>query len=124
VTGIGVNRYLILLTIIIFYMLMGCALNVIPVILITLPAIYPTVVALGFDPIWFGVISVILMEMGQITPPIGIICFAVSSVAEDVPIATVFKGIFPFVIAMMVCIAILILFPKIALFLPELAFRG
>lgn len=124
VTGIGVNKYVILFAIIFFYMLMGCALNVIPVILITLPAIYPTVVALGFDPIWFGVISVILMEMGQITPPIGIICFAVSSVAQDVPISTVFKGIFPFVIAMIVCIAILILFPQIALFLPELAFSG
>jgi len=122
VSGLSVNKYIILLTIIFFYMLLGCALNVIPLILITLPAIYPTVIALGFDPIWFGVISVILMEMGQITPPIGMICFAVSSVADDVPIATVFKGIIPFVFAMVVCLVLLIVFPQIALFIPQLAF--
>lgn len=122
VLNIGLNRYIVLAGIIIFYLLLGCTLNVIAVMLITLPAIFPTVVALGFDPIWFGVISVLLMEMGQITPPIGIIVFAVSSVAEDVPLEEIFKGILPFVLCMIICVLILTIFPQIALFLPELFF--
>jgi len=120
--NLGMNRYLILGAIIFFYIVLGCALNVIAVILITLPAIFPTITALGFDPIWFGVISVILMEMGQITPPIGIIVFAVSSVADGVPMEIVFKGIAPFVLCMIVCVLLLILFPQLALFLPGLFF--
>ena len=123
IVGMAVNRYIIFAAIVILYLLLGCVLNVIPIILLTMPAIFPTVLALNFDPIWFGVISVLLMEMGQITPPIGIIVFAVSSVAKDVPMETIFKGIFPFLACMIVCVIILTIFPHIALYLPNLIYK-
>jgi TRAP-type C4-dicarboxylate transport system permease large subunit len=123
VVGLDVNRYLVFGAIVLMYLILGCILNVIPIILLTLPAIFPTILALEFDPIWFGVISVILMEMGQITPPIGIIVFAVASVAKDVPMETIFKGVIPFVLCMIICVIILAAFPQIALFLPNLLFN-
>ncbi|MBN1103717.1 MAG: TRAP transporter large permease subunit [Deltaproteobacteria bacterium] len=122
VTGLEVNRYLVFAAVIMLFIVLGCLMNVIPMILLTLPAIYPSVVALEFDPIWFGVITVIVMEMGQITPPIGVNVFALSSVAKGVPMETIFKGVFPFFVCMVVCAVILTLFPQIALFLPGLFF--
>jgi tripartite ATP-independent transporter DctM subunit len=122
VTGLDINRYLIFAAVIILFAILGCLMNVIPMLLLTLPAIFPTIVALGFDPIWFGVVTVIVMEMGQITPPVGVNVFALSSVAPDVPMETIFKGIFPFFICMLVCVVILVIFPQIALFLPGIFF--
>jgi len=119
VTGIQLSRYFIYAAILVLYVLLGCVMNVIAIILLTLPAIMPTVLALGFDPVWFGVVTVILMEMGQITPPIGIVVFAVSSVTS-VPMETVFRGIVPFTVCMLICILLLTFFPEIALFLPRL----
>jgi len=122
VTGLSVSRYSILAAVCVLYIILGALMNVIPMILLTLPAIYPSVVALGFDPIWFGVIIVILMEMGQITPPVGINVYALSSTAGDIPMETIFKGIVPFFFCMCLCIILLILVPQIALFLPNLMF--
>ena len=119
VTELQLSRYYIYTAILILYIFLGCVMNVIAIILLTLPAIMPTVLALGFDPVWFGVITVILMEMGQITPPIGIVVFAVSSVT-NVPMETVFRGIVPFAACMVLCIVLLTFFPEIALFLPKL----
>lgn len=123
VTNLDLNRFMILAIIVALYIGLGCVMNVVPIILLTMPAIFPTVLALNFDPIWFGVISVILMEMGQITPPIGIIVFAVGGVAKDIPMETIFKGIIPFVLCMILCVIILTVFPQIALYLPNLLFR-
>ena len=94
--------------------------NIIPMIMLTLPIIFPTVQALGFDPIWFGVITVIIMEMGQITPPVGINVFVISGVAKDVPMMTIFKGIVPFLLVQGFIIVMLILFPWLATYLPSL----
>ena len=101
---------------------MGCLMNVIPMILLTLPAIYPTIIELGFDPVWFGVIVVILMEAGQITPPVGINVFALSSVATDVPMAGIFRRVVPFFLAMLMLVFLLTVFPQIALWLPSVLF--
>jgi len=117
VTGAGLNRYVILAGIIGIYILLGCLMNVIPMILLTLPALFPTVKAIGFDPIWFGVLTVIIMEMGQITPPIGVNVFALSSVAKDVPMGSIFVGIVPFFICMVLLLGILIAFPPLATWL-------
>jgi TRAP-type C4-dicarboxylate transport system permease large subunit len=76
------------------------------------------IVGMGFDPIWFGVIITLVMEMSLITPPVGINVFIISGIAKDVPMYTIFRGIFPFWVAMLVCIILLVLFPQIALFLP------
>ncbi len=123
VTGMEINRYFIFGGVIIFFMVLGCLLNVIPMILLVLPTIFPAITALGFDPIWFGVVTVLTMEMGQITPPIGVNVFAIGSVARDVPMQDIFKGIFPFFLGMIACVLLLVLFPQIALYLPDLLFN-
>jgi len=117
ITGAGLNRYLILTGIIIIYIILGCLMNVIPMILLTLPALFPTVQAVGFDPIWFGVLTVVIMEMGQITPPIGVNVFALSSVADGVPMGRIFIGIVPFFLCMVLLLALLIAFPSLATWL-------
>jgi len=114
ITGSGLNRYLILGGVLLLYIILGCLMNVIPMILLTLPAIFPTILALGFDPIWFGVVTVVIMEVGQITPPVGVNVFALSSVAEGVSMGTIFSGIMPFFLCMVLLIGLLIVFPPLA----------
>jgi tripartite ATP-independent transporter DctM subunit len=118
--GLQVSPYIIMGSILLLFILMGCVLNVIPMILLVLPTIFPTVTALGFDPVWFGVACVICMEMGQITPPIGVNVFAISSVAQDVPMQETFKGIVPFFLCMILTIVLLLIFPRLATYLPGL----
>lgn len=119
VAGLDVHRLVILALILFFYLVVGCMLNIIPMILLTLPIFWPTIVGLGFDPIWFGVIMVIMMEMGQITPPVGMNVFVIAGIAETVPLGTIFKGIVPFLLVEILIIIILVLFPQIALWLPS-----
>ena len=87
--------------------------------ILTLPIIFPIIETLQFDPIWFGVIMVILLEIGLITPPIGLNVFVLKGCAPDIPIETMFKGIWPFLIAAMIQVVLLIVFPDIALFIPN-----
>jgi tripartite ATP-independent transporter DctM subunit len=123
VTGMEVSRYFVLLGVIVLFMILGCLLNVIPMILLVLPTIFPSIVALGFHPVWFGVVCVITMEMGQITPPIGVNVFAIGSVAQDVPMVEIFRGIVPFFFGMVLTVILLIIFPQIALWLPGIFFN-
>ena len=88
-------------------------------ITLTVPVLYPVILKLGFDPIWFGVIIVLVGEMGVITPPVGINVYVIKGVALDVPLETIFRGIFPFLAAIIVCTILLIAFPQIALYLPK-----
>ena len=110
---------LILICILVLYLILGCLMDAFAMVLITMPILYPLVLGLGFDPIWFGVLIVIMMEMGMITPPIGMNVFVIKGIAKDVPMYAIFQGAFPFVIAMALCVAIIIAFPQIALFLPN-----
>jgi TRAP-type C4-dicarboxylate transport system permease large subunit len=119
IASLDLSRYLILTLILILYLILGMLMNIIPMIMITLPIIFPLVMSLGFDPIWYGVIMVIMMEMGQITPPVGLNVFVIAGVAKDVPMITIFKGIFPFVLAMVIIIIILTIFPELALLIPN-----
>jgi tripartite ATP-independent transporter DctM subunit len=118
VQGLGLNRYIIFVFILLIYVVLGCLMNIIPMVMLTLPVIYPTIIGLGFDPIWFGVVMVVMMEMGQITPPVGLNVFVISGISK-VPMYTVFRGIYPFIAAEVVIIFILTLFPEIALYLPN-----
>lgn len=122
VTGWDANRYVILIGVVVLYLALGCMLNVIPMILLTLPAIFPSIVALGFDPIWFGVCVVILMECGQITPPVGINVFAMSIMVPDVPMGDIFRRIVPYFVLMLLMVLLLALFPRLALWLPGVLF--
>ena len=106
--------------IVVIYLIGGCFMDALALITLTIPIFYPAVIALGFDPIWFGVTIVLITEMGVITPPVGVNVYVIKGIAEDVPLETIFKGILPFLAALVVMIAILILFPQIATFLPNL----
>jgi len=117
--GLAIPPLGVLIAILILYVILGCIMEVFSAMLITMPILFPLSVTLGFDPIWFGVITVIMLEMGLITPPVGMNVFVIAGMARDVPMYSIFKGVWPFVIAMATCIVILIAFPQIALFLPN-----
>lgn len=91
-------------------------------LVVTIPIYYPVIVALGFGPIWLGVIVVIVIEMGMITPPVGLNVFVVRAVAGDVPLTTIFAGVTPFLIAMIVTLILIILMPGIAFMVPNSMF--
>jgi len=110
----------ILAVIMLIYIVGGCFMDALSFLIITIPIFFPVITALGYDPIWFGVMIVVLLEMGAITPPVGINVYVIKGIAKDVPLETIFKGILPFLLMMIVCLGILILFPQIALFLPGL----
>jgi tripartite ATP-independent transporter DctM subunit len=120
--GLGLGPYGTLAIILVALIILGCFLEGFAMLVLTLPILFPTVVALGFDPIWFGVIMVIVLEMGLITPPVGVNVFVVKSIARNVPLATMFRGVLPFWGAMMACVLLLIAFPQIATFLPQTMF--
>jgi len=106
--------------IIIFFLFMGCFIDALALILLTIPIFYPVVLELGYDPIWFGVIIVVVTQMGVISPPVGVNVYIVSGIKRDVPLQTIFKGALPFLGALVVAAAVLILFPQIPLILPNL----
>lgn len=111
--NLQLNRYIILFIVCALYLVLGCVMNILPMMMLTLPSLYPTIMALGFDGIWFGVITVILMEMGMITPPVGMNVFTLSSLAPDIPMSTIFRGVLPFFLGMILCVIILTIFPEL-----------
>jgi C4-dicarboxylate transporter DctM subunit len=118
-TGLGVGRYGVLALIMLMYLVLGCLMDAMAMIILTVPIIFPVVTALGFDPIWFGVIIVMTVELGLIHPPVGMNVFVIKSVVKDVSFTTIFKGVLPFVATDIVRLVILIAFPIIALWLPQ-----
>ncbi|MGB5986769.1 MAG: TRAP transporter large permease [Desulfobacterales bacterium] len=116
-SGLDLSSYLILSIMLVAYLVLGCFLDATSMMVLTLPVIFPTILELGFNPIWFGVISVLMMEAGLITPPLGLNIFVIAGVA-DVPMETVFKGALPFLLAVIVVVILVTAFPQIALFLP------
>ncbi len=106
--------------IMIVYLVLGCVIDAMALVLLTVPIFYPVVTqALGYDPIWFGVIIILVVGMAVITPPVGMNAYIVKGIAPDIPLEVIFRGIWPFVIAYLICIAILIAFPGIATVLPN-----
>ena len=120
VSNLPLPSYAIMIVIILIYLLGGCFMDAMAMIMLTIPIFFPVSQALGYDPIWFGVIIVLITEMGVITPPVGINVYVVSGVAKDVPLETIFRGVLPMVLALLLCNLIILLFPQIALFLPGL----
>ena len=117
-TGLGIGRYGVLALIMLMYLVLGCLMDAMAMIILTVPIIYPVIVHLGFDPIWFGVIIVMTVELGLIHPPVGMNVFVIKSVVKDVSFTTIFKGVLPFIATDIVRLVILIAFPIIALWLP------
>jgi C4-dicarboxylate transporter DctM subunit len=118
--GLSLNRYAILALILLIYVILGCVMDCVAIMILTTPIIFPVISALGFDPIWYGVIMVVVLEVGFITPPVGLNVFVIRGVSGGVELNTIFKGILPFLGACLVGIILLILFPKISLFIPSL----
>ncbi|MFM8244353.1 MAG: TRAP transporter large permease [Candidatus Fonsibacter sp.] len=116
---IATNKWVLMLYINIFLLIVGCFLPPVAIILMTAPILYPIVTAAGFDPIWFGVIMTINMEIGLITPPVGLNLFVIKGIAPDISINKILKGSFPFVLLMILQIILLCIFPEIATWLPQ-----
>jgi C4-dicarboxylate transporter, DctM subunit len=119
IAALEVNRWLVMLWINVFLLVAGCFLPPVAIILMTAPTLLPIVEGLGFDAIWFGIVLTINMEIGLITPPVGLNLYVINGIAPDVPLPTILKGALPFVLCMLLGILLLCLFPQIALFLPN-----
>ena len=117
---LSVNRYVILAIILVFYLFLGAVMDSLAMMLLTVPIFFPLVLELGFNPIWFGILIVRVCEIGLITPPVGLNVYIIRGVAKDVPMQTIFRGIAPFLIADVLHVALLVAFPQISLFLPNL----
>jgi tripartite ATP-independent transporter DctM subunit len=122
--GLDLAPVYILLLIVLGYIILGTFLEGFAILVLTIPIVFPMILDLGYDPIWFGVLLVVILEMSLISPPLGLNVFVVKGIADGVPMQEIFKGIMPFWAAMLVCTALLILFPEIALILPESMIRG
>ncbi|MGB7541703.1 MAG: TRAP transporter permease [Burkholderiales bacterium] len=118
-TGLGLGRYGVLALIMVMYLVLGCLMDAMAMIILTVPIIFPVITALGFDPIWFGVIIVMTVELGLIHPPVGMNVFVIKSVVKDVSFTTIFTGVIPFVLTDIVRLVILIAFPIVATYLPS-----
>lgn len=116
----GLSRYAVLGAILLILLVLGCIMDSLANMLLTVPIFFPVVLAMGFDPIWFGVVNVIMMEVGLITPPVGMNVYIIHGVAKDVSMYTIFRGVLPFMVSFALIIAMLLLFPQIATILPSL----
>ncbi len=121
--GLNLGDLGILVVILAAYVVLGTFLEGFAILVLTLPIVFPLIVELGFSPIWFGVVMVIVLEMGLISPQVGVNVFVVKGIAEDVPMRHIFIGILPFWLAMIVALAILVAVPEIALILPNTMFN-
>jgi len=120
--ALGVAPWVVILLLVAFYLVAGCFLDSISMILITIPVFLPLVKTIGYDPIWFGILVVVAVEMGLITPPVGMNCFIVRAQIPDIPLGTVFRGVAPFLSADFALIFVLLVLPQIALWLPKLLY--
>jgi C4-dicarboxylate transporter, DctM subunit len=118
ITGLHVPGIIIIIFIIFLYLILGCFLPAIPALMLTTPILFPVVMALGYNPIWYGVLMVRMIEIGGLTPPLGIDCFVLSGIS-GIPLGTIFRGIIPFVIADVANVALLVAIPALSTFLPD-----
>ena len=120
VTGFDLPPYAIMGLIILVYLVGGCFIDALALIMLTVPIFYPVIITLGYDPLWFGVVIVMVTQIGVVTPPVGVNVYVVSSVADGVPLETIFRGVLPLLAALVAATLLLIPLPQIALFLPGL----
>jgi tripartite ATP-independent transporter DctM subunit len=124
IAAIGVSPYLVLLFVILLYLVLGMFMDGIGMLLLTLPVVFPVMTTLGFDPIWFGIVVVKMVEVGLLTPPVGLNVYVVNGVRPDIPLQSIFRSVWPFVIADFACIALFTAFPGVVTFLPNLMMSG
>lgn len=117
--SLDLGNYGTLLLILAFFLVLGCILDAMAMIILLVPIVFPIITQLGFDPIWFGIIIVMTVELGLITPPVGMNVFVINSIAPDTNLLGIFKGVMPFVLIDLLRLALLIAFPAIVLYLPQ-----
>lgn len=117
--ALPVGDFGVLLLILAVFIVLGCVLDPMAMVILLVPIVYPVIVNLGIDPIWFGILVVVAVEMGMITPPIGMNCFVIRSVAPDVSLGQIYRGVMPFVVSDFIRLALLLAFPVLVLFLPS-----
>lgn len=110
----------IMLLIILFFLVAGCFIDALALILLTIPIFFPVILELGYDPVWFGVIAVLITQMGVITPPVGVNVYVVSGIERDIPLPVIFKGALPYLSMLILAALILILIPDLCLILPNM----
>jgi tripartite ATP-independent transporter DctM subunit len=123
VSTLTFHPVIILAIIVLGYVVLGTFLEGLAMMVLTIPIVLPIILNLGYDPVWFGVLMVLVLEMSLISPPLGLNVFVVKGISDGVPMNEIFKGVVPFWVAMLVCTALLIAFPSLALFLPETMIR-
>ena len=116
--ALGVSKYMVLTIVVSIYFVLGCFLDAVSMMVLTMPVIFPLMMNLGFDPIWFGVICVMMMNAGLITPPVGLNVYTVAGTFPDIPMNEIFKGTLPFLLGILVVTLLIVLFPQIATYLP------
>lgn len=119
IEGLGLHPLLVILLLQVFYLVLGSIFDTIAAMVLTLPFVYPLVIGMGYDPIWWGVVNIVVIELGMITPPIGINVFVLHGMARDLPLSTIFRGVIPFIIADVARLLLLTLVPAISLWLPD-----
>jgi tripartite ATP-independent transporter DctM subunit len=119
IIGLHVSPLMVVVWILIIYFLLGCVLESLSMVLLTVPVFFPIIQQVGLDPVWFGIIVVVAVEISLITPPVGLNVFVLKGVLETVPTSTIFKGVTPFIFADLVRVTILVLVPGISLLLPS-----
>jgi C4-dicarboxylate transporter DctM subunit len=122
-TSSGLPNLAIIVLLVLLYLVLGSVMDAFTIMIITAPLVAAVIVQLGYDPIWWGIMMVVLVEMGVVTPPFGINLFMMKSLVPDVPLATIYRGVMPFVAADTIKLVLLIAFPALALWLPKLAFQ-
>jgi len=118
-TGLGIGSYGVLALILLMYLVLGTLMDALAMIILTVPIVFPVIRELGFDPIWFGIIVVMVAELGLMHPPVGMNIFVIKSVVEDVKISTIFYGVLPFIVTDLLRLLLLVAFPILALWLPS-----
>lgn len=122
ITDLGLNATEMIMILVLFYLVMGCFLETLSMMVGTIPVVMPVVLHLGMDPVWFGIFLVIMMELALITPPVGMNLYVVQGVRGRGELADVYRGILPFVSAMLLMVAIIAIWPGIVMFMPELLY--
>ncbi|MEQ2525937.1 TRAP transporter large permease [Robertmurraya yapensis] len=120
VGSLDVSPYLIMAMILVVYFILGMFMEGIAIMVLTLPIVYPLITQLGFDGLWFGIIMVMVLNIGVLTPPLGLSIYIISGVVRDVPIEKIFKGVIPAIVTMIIFTIILVIFPEIVTFLPNM----
>ena len=122
ITSYSLPPLFVIFSLMVIYVILGALMEELAIMLITIPIIMPSLIHLGIDPVWFGILFMINMSMGLIMPPVGFICFVLSGVIQDIPLYTIYKGILPFAAVMFLCIILIMLFPGIAMWLPNMIY--